>query len=60
MSFKILLLTFMLFLCQTGLKVTERGEYDTPTPCTERLQLGKQGNHKRCRNEMQSCASCSR
>jgi hypothetical protein len=32
MSFKILLLTFMLFLCQTDLKVTERGEYDTPTP----------------------------
>ena len=31
MSFKILVLTFTLFLCQTCLKVVEWGEYDTPT-----------------------------
>lgn len=31
MSFKTLLLTFMLLPCQTCLKVTERGAYDTPT-----------------------------
>jgi hypothetical protein len=32
MSFKILVLTFMLLPFQTCLKVMERGEYDTPTP----------------------------
>jgi hypothetical protein len=32
MSFKLLMLTFMLFPFQTCLKVMEWGEYDTPTP----------------------------
>jgi hypothetical protein len=32
MSFKLLMLTFMLLLFQTCLKIMEWGEYDTPTP----------------------------